>query len=74
MGFWDEKERKELLQKRPFYDVLIEKAKIKHLSNIDLLHVLTFYDELSIVEISKAFKRYAKSYKIEIGDSKEPLA
>ena len=74
MGFWDEKERKELLQKRPFYDVLIEKAKIKHLSNIDLLHVLTFYVELSIVEISKAFKRYAKSYKIEIVDSKDPLA
>ena len=30
--------------------------------------------ELSVVEISKAFKRYARSYKIEIIDSKDPLA
>ena len=26
------------------------------------------------LEISKAFKRYARSYKIEIIDSKDPLA
>ena len=68
-----------LFQILPFY-VLIEKPKIKHLSNIELLHELPFYDELSVVEISKAFKRHAykivkfyNSYKIEIIDSKDPL-
>ena len=39
-----------------------------------MLHELPFYDELSIDKISKAFKRYARSYKIEIRDSKDPLA
>ena len=52
----------------------MKKTKIKHLSNIELLHELPFYDELSIVEISKAFKRYGRSYKVEIIDSKDPLA
>ena len=74
MSFWDEKEAKILFQKLHFCDVLIKKAKIKNLSNIDLLHKLPFYDELSIVEISKAFKGYARNYKIEIIDSKDPLA
>ena len=36
--------------------------------------MLQFYDELSVVEISKTFRRYARSYKIEIIDSKDPLA
>ena len=39
-----------------------------------MLHELPFYDELSVVEISKAFKRYARSYKIEIIDTKDLLA
>ena len=72
--FWNEKEAKELFQILPFYNVLIEKPKIKPLSNIEFLHELPFYDELSVVEISKAFKRYARAYKIEIIDSKDPLA
>ena len=49
-----------------FNNVLIEKPKIKHLSNIKLLHELLFYDELSVIEISKAFKRYPRSYKTQI--------
>ena len=53
--FWNEKEAKELFQSLPFYNVLIEKPKIKHLSNIESLHELPSYDELSVVEISKAF-------------------
>ena len=73
MSFWDEKEAKNFFQKLPFYKVLTEKPKLKHLSNIDLLHELPFYDELSVVEISRAFKGYA-SYKIEIKDIKDPLA
>ena len=40
MSFWDQKEAKRLFQKLLFYNVLIEKTKIKHLSNIELLHEL----------------------------------
>ena len=39
------------------------KKKQKNYSNIELLHELPFYDELSVVEISKAFKGYARSLK-----------
>ena len=70
------KKQKILFQKLPFYNVLIEKPLIKHLKKIYLLHELPFYDELDIVEISHfyiAFKRYARIYKIEIIDSKDPL-
>ena len=72
--FWNKKEAKELFQILLFYNVFIEKPQIKHLSSIELLHELPFYDELSVVEISKAFKRYARSYKVEIIDKKDPLA
>ena len=72
--FWNEKEAKKLIQILPFYNVLIEKPKIKHLPNIEFLHELPFYDQLNVVEISKAFKRYARSYKIEIIATKDPLA
>ena len=68
MSFWDEKEAKKLFRKLPFY-VLIAKPKIKHLSNTELLHKLPFYDELNVVKISKTFKGYARSYKIEIKGS-----
>ena len=61
---------KELL----FYNFLIKKARIEHLKNIGLLHKLPFYDELTIAKISQVFKRYARTYKIEIIDSKDPLA
>ena len=58
MSFWNEKEAKTLFQKPPFYNFLIEKPPIR---SIDLLHKLPFYDELLIVKISQAFKRYARS-------------
>ena len=64
--FWNEKETKELFQILPFYNVVIEKPKLKHLPTIELLHELPFYDELSVAEVSKTFKRYARSYKVEI--------
>ena len=73
MSFRDEKEARKLFQRLPFYNVLIEKPKINHLSNIDLLHEFPFYDELNVVEISKAFKGYARSYKTEIIDLKDLL-
>ena len=53
---------------------MVEKPKTKQLSNIELLHELPFYDELSVVKISKAFRRYARSYKVEIIEPKDPLA
>ena len=73
MSFWDEKEAKRLFQKLPLYNDLIEKLRIKHLKNVDLLHELPFYDKLSIVKISKTFKGHARSYKIETKDSKDLL-
>ena len=74
MNFWNEKGGKRLSQKFPFYNVFIEEPKIRHLPNIDLLHERSFYDELSVAEISKAFKVNARSYKIEIVDLKGSLA
>ena len=53
MDFWD---TKKLFQILPFYTALIEKPKITHLSNIELLHELPLYDELSAVKKSNAFK------------------
>ena len=69
MSFWDKKEAKQLFQKLLFYYVIIEKPKIKGLRNVDLLLELPFYDELNIIQ-----RWYARSYKVEIVDSKEPLA
>ena len=66
-------EYKELFQILTFYNVLIEKPKIKHLSCIKLLHELPFGDELSVVEMSKALKRYEKSYKVELIEPKDPF-
>ena len=74
ISFRDEKEAKRLFQKLLFYNVLIGKPCIKHLKNRDLPHELPFYDRLSIAKMSQAFARYAKTYKIEIRDSKDPLA
>ena len=74
MSFWNEKEAKRLFLELPFYNVLTVKPNIKHSKNIDLLHELSFYDEFSILQISKAFKGYARSYKIEIIDLKDLLA
>ena len=72
MSFWDEKEAKGLFQELPFYNTFIEKPRIKRLKDIDLLHELPFCNERSIEKISKTFKRYTRSYRIEIVDSKDP--
>ena len=72
MTFWDEKEAKELFEELPFYNAFIEKPCIKLLNNIDMLLELPFYNELIIVKSSKTFKRYARSFSIEIIDSKDP--
>ena len=54
----------------PFYNVSIDKPKIKRLKNIDLLAELPFYDQLNIIKTDQAFKGYARSYKVEIVDKK----
>ena len=73
MSFWDKNETKRLFQELWFYNILIEKPLIECVKNVDLLHGLPFYDELSAVKISQAFKRYPRSYKIEIIDWKNTL-
>ena len=45
-------EAKRLLEELSFHNVLIEKPRIKHSKNKDLLHELPFYDELHIENIT----------------------
>ena len=70
ISFWD---AKRLFQILPFYNTFIEKSEIKKLSSIKLLQELPFYDELNFVNSSKTFSGYARSYKVEIVDHKDPL-
>ena len=55
----------------PFYNVSIDKPKIKRLKNIDLLAELPVYDQLNIIRTEHAFSGYAMSYKVEIVDKKD---
>ena len=71
MSFSDENEIKRLLKEQPFYDAPIEKPKIKKLNNVDMSSELPFYDELNTVKTAKAFKKYARSYSIEIIKDKD---
>ena len=57
----------------PFYNVYIEKPKIKRLTNINLLAELSFYERLSIIKTDQAFSGYARSYKVEIVKKKDPI-
>ena len=65
--------QKKIFQILHFYNTFIEKAEIKKLSNIKLLQELPLYDALNIVKNSYAFSGYARSYKVEIVDKKDPL-
>ena len=67
---WDAKKFFQILS---FCNTFIEKPEIKKLSNIKLLQELPFYNELSIAKNSNAFSGYARSYKVEIVDKKDPL-
>ena len=73
MSSWHENEIKRLFQKFPFYNTFIKKPKITGLKNIYLLHKVPFYNELNIYKMSKSFGCYARTYKPEIVDSKDPL-
>ena len=57
----------------PFFNVSIEKPKIKRLKNVDLLAELPFYDQLNIIKTDQAFSGYARSYKVEIVEIKDPI-
>ena len=57
----------------PFYNVSIDKPKIKRLTNINLLAELPFHDQLSIIKTDQAFSRYAMLYKVEIAERKDPI-
>ena len=64
---------KKKFQTLPFYNTFIEKPEIKKLSSIQLLQELPFYDELSVSKKSSAFSGYARRYKVEIVDNKDPI-
>ena len=51
----------------------IEKPKLKHLKNIDLLSELHFYEELNVIKASHAFRGYLMGYKVEIIEKKDPI-
>ena len=56
----------------PFYNKPIKKP-VKRLKNIDPLVELPFYEQLSVIKTDQAFKRYAKSYKVETIEKKTQL-
>ena len=55
----------------PFFNLSVEKPKIKRLKTIDLLVELPFYDQLNIIKTDQPFSGYAASYKVEIVDKKD---
>ena len=67
---WDAKELFKIL---PFYKTFIEKPEIKKLSSTQLLKELPFYDKLNIVKSKSAFSGYARTYKIEVVDKRDPV-
>ena len=52
-------------KKLSFYNKHIEKPKIKHLKNINLLSELPFYEELNIIKTNHTFTGSAMSYNNE---------
>ena len=68
---------KNVLKVLLFYNILIDfmkQPKVKKLTNVELLNELPFYSSLGFKEVSEAFKRYAKSFNIEIINREDPLA
>ena len=64
---------KKLFQVLRFCNTFIEKPETKKLSDVKLLQELPFYNELSVLKDSSVFGGYARSYKVEIVDKKDPL-
>ena len=59
------------LKELPFFNVSIDKPKIKRLTNINLMAELPFHDQLSITKADQAFSGYAMSCKVEIVERKD---
>ena len=57
----------------PFYNKHIEKPNIKRLKNVDLLSELLFYEELNVIKTHHTFRGYARSYKVELVEKKDPI-
>ena len=57
----------------PFNNRYIEKSKLKHLKNIDLLSELRFYEELNVIKTDQTFKKYAMNHKAGLIEEKDPL-
>ena len=57
----------------PFFNVSIDKPKIKRLTNINLLDELLFYNWLSVIKTDEAFNGYARSYKVQIAETKDAI-
>ena len=51
----------------------IEKPKTKHLTNINLLDELPFYEQLSVIKTDQAHSGHARPYKVEIVERKDPF-
>ena len=64
---------KNYFKKLPLYNTYIEKPNITKVKNIDLFSELPCYEELRVIKISQAFKRYAMSCKVELVEKKDPL-
>ena len=60
-----------MFQEIPFYNVPIEKPKIKTLKNVNMLIDLPFHDELNVVKTKKTLKKYARRYITEIMKNKD---
>ena len=58
------------LSEQPFFKHPIRKPCIKKLSNHELLQVIPFYDVINVLRKARAFKKYAKTYEVEIINSK----
>ena len=57
----------------PFFNVSIDKPKIKRLTNVNLFDELPFYERLSVRKTDQAFSGYARSNKVEIAERKDPI-
>ena len=64
MSSWGQIKQKDYFKNFHFIMLQLKNQKLEE---------LPFYDELNIYEISRAFGWYARSYKVEIVDSKDPL-
>lgn len=56
-----------------FYNKSIKKPKTKCLKNTNLLAELPFYNDLSTIKTDSPFKNFAKSFKVEIAERKDPI-